>query len=82
MKKIYIALFMVSIENLKNLKYHTSLKTRNEKTLKEEESIEICKILGLIENIIKKTQVNNLDIRYKWNKKSFLWRNKTKWIDG
>ena len=65
MKK-YIALFVVSIENLKILKHHTSYllektlalsiicsKCRNEddKIFKEEESIEILKVLGLIENI-------------------------------
>ena len=54
---------MVSIENLKNLKYHTSrkmlvlsiicsnCKNEDEKLSKEEESFEILKTLGLIENI-------------------------------
>ena len=55
--KSYTALFAVSIENLKNLKYHTSQKKTvfsiicTKKMFKEEESIEILKILGLIENI-------------------------------
>ena len=62
--KIYIVLFVASIENLKNLKYHTSYKKtlvlsiicskcRNEedKIFKEDKSIEILKTLGLIENI-------------------------------
>ena len=56
---------MVSIENLKNLKHNTSWKRKtlvlsiicskykneDEKIFKEEESIEILKILDLIENI-------------------------------
>ena len=54
---------MVSIENLKSLKYHTfskktlvlsiicsKSKNEDEKIFKEEESIGILKILGLIEN--------------------------------
>ena len=50
---------MASIENirkLKNLKYHvlsiicSKRMTENEKIFKEEESIEILKIIGLIEN--------------------------------
>ena len=51
-------LFVVSIENLKNLKYHTSslvlaiicskCKDEDEKLFQEEEPIEILKILGLI----------------------------------
>ena len=61
--KNYIALFVVSIENLKNLKYQhlrktlvlsiifSNCRTENGKIFKEEESIEILKILGLIENI-------------------------------
>ena len=61
--KIYIVLFVASIENLKNLKYTSYKKTlvlsiicskcRNEedKIFKEEKSIEILKTLGLIENI-------------------------------
>ena len=57
-------LFAVSIENLKNLKYHTSwkktlvlfiicskCKNEDEKIFKDEESIEILKISDLIENI-------------------------------
>ena len=52
--KNYIALFSVSIEHLKNVKYHTSFicskcKNEDENVFKEEESIEILKILGLIE---------------------------------
>ena len=54
---------MVSIENLKNLKYHTSwkktvlsivcskCKTEDEKIFKGEESIDILWILGLFKNI-------------------------------
>ena len=54
--------FAASIEHLKNLKYHTSYKNINsfyclmkcnnddEKVFKEEESIEIYKIFGFIEN--------------------------------
>ena len=54
---------MVSKENLKNLKYHTSLKTlalsitcskcknEDEKLFKQEESIEILKIFSLVVNI-------------------------------
>ena len=55
------ALLVVSTENLKNLKYHTSskktlvifviwskCKNEVEKIFKEEESIEISKIIGLI----------------------------------
>ena len=62
----YIALFVVSIENLKNLKHHTSqkkilvlsiifskCKNEDEKIFKEEESIEILKILALLDNIEK-----------------------------
>ena len=54
----------VSIENLKILKYHTFWKkslvlsiivskceAKDEKIFKEEESIEVLKIFGLIENI-------------------------------
>ena len=56
-------LFFLSIENLENLKYHTSLKklvlsiihskctNEDEKIFIEEESIEILNILGLIEII-------------------------------
>ena len=56
-------LFFLSIENLENLKYHTSLKKlvlsiirstctdEDEKIFIEEESIEILNILGLIEII-------------------------------
>ena len=47
--KNYIALFAVSIKNSKNLKYHS--KNEDEKLFKQEELIEIVKILGLIENI-------------------------------
>ena len=62
MKKC-IALFVVSIENLENLKYHTSFektlvfsiicskcKNEDERFFKDEESIEILKVLRLIEN--------------------------------
>ena len=56
-------MFVVSIENLKNLKYHTSWKKHQffllfavtvkmkMKIFKEEESIEISKIIGKIYNI-------------------------------
>ena len=56
-------LFAVSIENLKTLKHHYHLeetfvlsvicskRNENEKLYKEEKSIEILQILGLIENI-------------------------------
>ena len=63
MKK-YIALFVISIENLKNLKHNTcqkkvlfifitcsKFKNEDENLFREEESLEISKILGLIENI-------------------------------
>ena len=59
-----MALFVVSIESLENLKYNSSLKkhqffllfaagvkTKMEKKINEEESTEILKILCLIENI-------------------------------
>ena len=59
MKKLYCV-----IENLRKLKYHTSwkktlfrsticrnCKNKDEKMFREEESIEILTILGLIENI-------------------------------
>ena len=53
------ALLVVSTENLKNLKYHTLVisviwskcKNEVEKIFKEEESIEILKIIGLIKII-------------------------------
>ena len=63
MKKVYIALFVVSIENLKNLNIIHLRKTlalsiicckcknEDEKIFKEQESVEVLKILGLIENI-------------------------------
>ena len=51
-------LFAVSIENLKDLKYHTSYKkicskceNEDEELFKEEESVEILHILDLIGNI-------------------------------
>ena len=60
----YITLFVVNIENLKRLKYHTSLekasvlsiicskcKDKDEEIFKKEESIEMLKILGLIINM-------------------------------
>ena len=63
MKK-FITLFAVSIENLKNLKYPTSFeeklvlyiiyskcKNEDEKLSREEESIDILKILSSTENI-------------------------------
>ena len=58
-RKNYIALFVVSIENLKYLLEKilvlsiicNKCKNDNKKLFKEEESIEILKINGLIENI-------------------------------
>ena len=65
MKK-YVTLFVISIENLKNLRYHTPQKKTffsiicskyknvdKKKIFKEEESIEILKILDLINNVKK-----------------------------
>ena len=61
-----MVLFVVSIENSKTLKHHTFLKkiltlvlsiicsncqSKDKKIFKEEESIKILKILGLIKNI-------------------------------
>ena len=55
----------------------------DEKIFKEEESIEILKILGLINNIeeYQKTWIKNLDWKSRWNKKLFNWRSKSKWIN-
>ena len=63
-QKKYIVLFVVRIENLKIPKYHTFSKktlvlsiicskcgSKDKEIFKEEESIEILQILGLIENI-------------------------------
>ena len=53
---------------------------RKYKTMfKEEDSIEILKIVSLINNI----KVINiyLDWKSSWNKKLFNWRNKSKWIN-
>ena len=62
MKKVFCVIFFVSIKNLKNLKYHTFSKKHyffllfvvsarmQMKIFKEEESIEILKNVGLIEN--------------------------------
>ena len=44
----YIALFVVIIENLKNLEYE---RNEDEKVFKEEELIEILIIIALIENM-------------------------------
>ena len=44
----YIALFVVTIENLKNLEYE---RNEDEKVFKEEELIEILIIIALIENM-------------------------------
>ena len=51
-----IVLFGLSIQNLKNLTYHTFAKkckceNEDEKKFKEEEPTEILKIIGLIKNI-------------------------------
>ena len=59
MKKLFVTLFVVSIANLKNLKYHrlvlsvicSKYKNEDKKIFKEEKSVEILKILGLTENI-------------------------------
>ena len=50
MKK-YIALFAVSIENFKNLKYHAFSTKKYFLIFKDEQSIEILKALGLIKSI-------------------------------
>ena len=63
MKK-YLMIFVVSIEKLKTLKYHTFFKkilvrsivynkgeNKDKKMFKEEELTKIIKIIGLIENI-------------------------------
>ena len=62
--KNYIALFAVCIENLKDLNYHTLVlkktvlsiicskcKNKEEKIFKGKKSVEISKVLGLIQNI-------------------------------
>ena len=63
--KNYIALFAVRIENLKDLNYHTLVlketlvlsiicskhKNKEEKIFKGKKSVEISKVLGLIQNI-------------------------------
>ena len=55
--KRFILLFVVSIKNLENLKHHISsiicskCKNKDEKLFKEGQSIEILKILSLVENI-------------------------------
>ena len=69
MKKLYCIIstkenpIIVSIENLKNLKYHAlwkklvlssifcKCKNENEKIFKEEESIEMLKTFGFVENV-------------------------------
>ena len=63
MKKKYIVLSVISIKNSKTLKYYTSsikkvfsficdkCSSNDYKLFKEEESIEILKVLGLIDNI-------------------------------
>ena len=53
-------------------------RSKDEKIFKEEESIEILKILRLI---TLKIWARNLDLKIWWNKKLFPWRNKTNWID-
>ena len=68
-------LFVLNIKNLKNVKtlvlsiICSKYKYEDEKISKEEESIEILNILGLINNIeeyqeilcLKKTRIKNLD---------------------
>ena len=65
-----IVLFVINLENLKNLNYHVFLKNIrsfavivviNIKIFKEEESIEILKILGLITNIEEYQKIYNHD---------------------
>ena len=69
---------MASIENFKNLKHHTlqkktlvlsvicsNCKKEGEKIFKEEESIEILKILGLIADKWLKKNKNNKEFRLK-----------------
>ena len=69
---------MVSIENFKNLKYHkkkkknlvlsvvcSNCKKEDEKIFKEEESIELLKILGLITDKWLKKNKNNKEFRLK-----------------
>ena len=63
MKKKYIVLSVISMKNSKTLKYYTSsiqkvfsficdkCSSNDYKLFKEEESIEILKVLGLIDNI-------------------------------
>ena len=61
------------------------------KIFNEKESIEILKILVLITNIEEYRKICNhlwgrhrsriYIEKYRWNKKSFHWRNKSKWID-
>ena len=62
MKKKYIVLSVISMKNSKTLKYTSSIKkvfsficdkcsSNDYKLFKEEESIEILKVLGLIDNI-------------------------------
>ena len=66
-------MFAINIENLKNLKYHIFSKKKKlsisivyskrgyeyEKIFKEEESIEILKILGLINNVEEYQKIYN-----------------------
>ena len=63
MKRIYIVFSAISIKNWKTLKFYVFNKnlvfsiicdkcgSNNDKVFKEEESIEILKVLGLIDNI-------------------------------
>ena len=55
-------------------------KNEDEKIFNEDKSIEILKILGSIENILK-IWVKNLDFKKRWNKIFFSWRNKAEWIE-
>ena len=51
-----------------------------EKIFKEEQPIEILKIVGLINNIDE--LISRIEIeKGRWNKKLFSWRNKSKWIN-
>ena len=59
-------------------------KNEDEKVLKEEKSIKILIILGLVGNIGDYQKIMNQKFRFKknrWNKKLFNWRNKSKLIN-
>ena len=97
-------MFAINIEYLKKTKILYILKRalslsvvyskcgqEYEKIFKEEESIEILNILGLITNIEEYLKIYNhvwrkheariYTEKSRWNKKLFNWRNKSKWIN-